>query len=56
MRTRATDRWGTHVIEPPSTRDAAYLVYARPGFATYPGHRVPGLEKWPAPRGTGHWG
>jgi hypothetical protein len=37
------DRWDTHVIEPPPVRDAAYLVYARPGFAAFPvGHLLLG--------------
>jgi len=28
---------GTHVERPAVANDAAYLVYARPGFAIFPG-------------------
>ena len=35
-RSMPPDRWGTHVIEPAIPADAAYLVYARPGFAFFP--------------------
>ena len=28
--------WGTHVMEGSQRLDAAYLVYARPGFAVFP--------------------
>ena len=45
--------WGTPMVDVLVLVDAAYLVCTRPGFAIYPGRRVPELEETPAPRGTG---